>query len=72
MSITSSVLLISLLLFMMPAWADTATGIYDGSTNAAVRLEQALQAVHPGEVVIVSEQHSSDGTMRISLRSCRL
>ena len=55
MSIASAVFL--LLLFMTPAWADIAAGIYDGTANAAVRLEEALEGVHSGEVVIVSEQH---------------
>ena len=55
MSIASAVFLV--LLFMTPAWADIAAGIYGGTGTAAVRLEEALEGVHPGEVVIVSEQH---------------
>ena len=57
MSIASTASLVLMLLVVAPAWAAIPPGIYDGSTGQAVSLEEALRAVRPGHVVIVSEQH---------------
>jgi len=47
----------SLVLLVAPAQVGAKSGLYDGTTGRAVSLEQALQAVHPGHIVIVSEEH---------------
>ncbi len=57
MSIISAALLIPLLSIAAPASAAIGPGVYDGSTSQGLSLEQALRGVHPGQVVIVSEQH---------------
>src|SRR3990172_731368 len=57
MSILSAALLIFVLVVVAPAWAAIAPGLYDGVTGQTVTLEQALQTVRPGHVVVVSEQH---------------
>jgi len=40
-----------------PARAAVRTGLYDGTTGRAVSLEHALQAVHPGQIIVVGEEH---------------
>ncbi len=61
MSLLSTTLLIFMLVVVAPAEAAVAPGLYDGLTGQTVTLEQALQTVRPGHVVVVSEQHDVAG-----------
>ncbi len=58
MSIALATFLVSLFLIMAPAPTTMGLGIYDGSTGQAVNLEQALEGVRSGQVVIISEEHN--------------
>lgn len=49
------VLLLSFVL--TPAWAAVPPGLYDGSTGQALALDQVVQGVRPGQIVVVSEEH---------------